>query len=61
MGFCLSCHRNPAPQLRPPDQVTRMDWSAWDATPAHRAYGAKAVAHFGIRPDRLVNCEICHR
>jgi hypothetical protein len=61
MTFCLSCHRDPAPRLRPPDQVTRMDWSGWEDTPAHRAYGALAMKHFGIEPAKLVNCEICHR
>jgi hypothetical protein len=38
-----------------------MDWSGWEDVPAHRAYGAQAVKHFGIRPAELVNCEICHR
>jgi hypothetical protein len=61
MTFCLSCHRDPAPRLRPPDQVTRMDWSGWDNIPAHRAYGVRAVKAFGIQPAKLVNCEICHR
>jgi hypothetical protein len=61
MTFCLSCHRDPAPRLRPPDQVTRMDWSGWEDVPAHKTFGAQAVKHFGIRPAELVNCEICHR
>ena len=26
MGWCLDCHRNPGPNLRPPDQVTNMRW-----------------------------------
>ncbi len=26
MGWCLECHRNPAPYLRPLDQVTDMAW-----------------------------------
>jgi hypothetical protein len=29
MEFCLDCHRDPGPHLRPRDQVTRMDWSGW--------------------------------
>jgi len=26
MGWCLSCHRNPTPYLRPVDQVTNLEW-----------------------------------
>lgn len=26
MGWCLDCHRNPAENLRPRDQITNMDW-----------------------------------
>jgi hypothetical protein len=28
MGFCLECHRDPGPSLRPKDQVTNMTWKA---------------------------------
>lgn len=61
MQFCLDCHRNPAPRLRPPDQVTRMDWSAWDADPKNRGYGEARVRALHIDPATLDNCEICHR
>ena len=26
MGWCLECHRDPAPRLRPLDQITNMGW-----------------------------------
>ena len=26
MGWCLDCHRDPTPNLRPKDQVTNMEW-----------------------------------
>lgn len=26
MGWCLDCHRNPGPNLRPADQITNMAW-----------------------------------
>ncbi|WP_394847575.1 cytochrome c family protein [Pendulispora brunnea] len=26
MGWCLECHRDPTPNLRPKDQITNMDW-----------------------------------
>lgn len=60
MGWCLDCHRDPAPHLRPPEEVTRMDWSDW--TPAEaKAFGASAVAAHHIEPGRLDDCSICHR
>jgi len=61
MRFCIECHRDPAPHLRPPDQVTRMDWTDWDQDPANRDYGRKAMAAFHIQPARLTDCSICHR
>jgi hypothetical protein len=61
MRFCIDCHRDPAPHLRPPDQVTRMDWSEWDKDPAHREFGALAMRRFHIQPAKLADCAVCHR
>ena len=60
MKFCLDCHRDPATRLRPPDQVTRMDWSGWSDETA-RKYGAAALRRYHIDVGRLDNCETCHR
>ena len=27
MGWCLECHKNPEPFLRPPDRVADMEWA----------------------------------
>jgi hypothetical protein len=32
MGWCLDCHRNPTPNLRPKDQVTNMEWTPEQAS-----------------------------
>ncbi len=62
MQWCLDCHRNPAPHLRPPEQVTRMDWSVWDSDPQkHKLYGQLMVKAYGITPSKLDDCNICHR
>ena len=61
MSWCLDCHRDPAPHLRPPDQVTRMDWSGWGRSDADKAYGAAAMKAFDIHPATLVACDVCHR
>jgi hypothetical protein len=62
MRWCLSCHRDPAPHLRPPAEVTRMDWSDWDNHPErHEGYGARMAKDFGIPGRKLDDCHICHR
>jgi hypothetical protein len=61
MTFCLDCHKDPAKALRPPEEETRMDWSGWDAVPAHRTYGAERMRELHIDPSRITNCETCHR
>ncbi|WP_205452145.1 cytochrome c3 family protein [Sphingobium estronivorans] len=60
MQFCLDCHRDPAPHLRPRQWVTRMappDWSEAQK----RAYGERVMQAHRIDPKTLDNCEICHR
>ncbi len=61
MRFCLDCHRRPASRLRPPDQVTRMDWQDWNADPAHAAFGNRFMKTHRIEPSRLTDCNVCHR
>jgi hypothetical protein len=61
MRFCLDCHRDPAPHLRPPEEETRMDWTGWENIPAHRTYGLQRVKALHIDPAKLTNCYVCHR
>jgi hypothetical protein len=40
MGWCLECHRDPKPNLRPKDQITNMEWTpemaaGWTAPDVH--------------------------
>lgn len=56
MGWCLDCHRNPEPSLRPPSEVTNMDWQP----PAGQAdFVARWKKEKSINPP--VNCSGCHR
>jgi hypothetical protein len=55
MQFCLDCHRNPAPNLRPHDKITDMKWK-----PAPGETAALA-AHAKIDPADIVHCYTCHR
>ena len=54
MSWCLDCHRNPEPNLRPRDQITNMTWRA--ATPR---ITAELSSNYGTR--RLTHCSTCHR
>lgn len=55
MGWCLECHRNPEPHLRPVSMVTQMDWPI-GASPEE---GARLREIHGINPND--NCSTCHR
>lgn len=57
MGWCLNCHRAPEVNLRPPDQVTNMTWTApgGDAF----AYGKQLREKNNINPP--TDCSTCHR
>lgn len=54
MSWCLDCHRDPTPHLRPPDQITSMTWTA--GSPADTAALADQY-----HPRRLTHCSTCHR
>ncbi len=59
MAWCLECHRNPEPYLRPRDQVTNMDWAP-PADPKARAALAKDLrAKYQVNPN--TDCVTCHR
>lgn len=63
MGFCLECHRDPAPRLRPLDKVTDLNWT-WSEDPRRaaelaRTEGAKLLREW--RVQSLDSCSACHR
>ncbi|HZD51600.1 MAG TPA: cytochrome c3 family protein [Woeseiaceae bacterium] len=58
MQFCIACHRDPAPRLRPRSQVFNL---RWHPPPDRRALGEALVREYGIDAGRLTHCYICHR
>jgi menaquinone reductase, multiheme cytochrome c subunit len=56
MSWCLDCHRNPEPNLRPPAEVTNMNWIA-PGDPVE--YGKKFAEQNNIDPP--TDCSTCHR
>ena len=64
MGFCLDCHRNPAPRLRPVEEVTNLNWSL-SALPESEQ--TALINHFQSLVDTkqinppVTSCSGCHR
>jgi hypothetical protein len=59
MQWCLDCHRNPEPYLRPMDQVFVMDWRPG---PDQEELGKKFAEERNLRTTaELTSCSTCHR
>ena len=56
MSWCLECHRDPAPRLRPQDQLTNL---AWETTENRELLGQRLIAENNIHPRQ--DCSTCHR
>jgi hypothetical protein len=56
MQWCLDCHTDPAPQLRPNSEITNMEWSP---DRPRREIGEAIVRDLQVDPP--VSCTGCHR
>ncbi|MGD0674205.1 MAG: cytochrome c3 family protein [Polyangiaceae bacterium] len=56
MEWCLDCHRDPDPHLRPLSEITNMEWHP--AGP-RREIGARVKRDLHVQPS--VQCTTCHR
>ena len=54
MSWCLECHRDPAPNLRPKAELTSMLWASADP-----ALGPKLADSYDVHPRE--SCDTCHR
>ncbi len=57
MQFCLDCHRNPGPNLRPADAIYDTQWHRTKDTPSPKAL----LAFWHVTDRKLTECSICHR
>jgi hypothetical protein len=58
MGWCLDCHRNPAPNLRPQSEIFSVHWSP---PKDQLAEGKKLLVQYHIDTEHLTDCSRCHR
>ena len=56
MGWCLDCHRNPDPHLRPQEFITQLDWVPEED---REVLGRRLREERGIDPR--TDCTTCHR
>jgi len=58
MGWCLDCHRNPAPHLRDTSKVSLTD-TKWTPGPDQADSAARLILEKKIAPSE--DCSVCHR
>ena len=56
MSWCIDCHRNPEPHLRPQEFITQLDWQPEEDP---EELGARIREKLDIDPS--TNCSTCHR
>ena len=57
MQWCLDCHRDPDPHLRPESEITDMEWRP---ARSRREIGAEIHAQLHVAPP-VESCSGCHR
>lgn len=57
MRWCLGCHRDPGPHLRPATEV----FAAASPPPGTRGLQEDLLRSYHIRTENLMNCSSCHR
>jgi Cytochrome c7 and related cytochrome c/Class III cytochrome C family len=58
MAWCLDCHRNPAPNLRPAEAITSMTWKPPEGVDPVE-YGKTLAAQYDVHSR--TSCTTCHR
>lgn len=62
MAFCLECHRDPVPHLRPRSEITNMGWDAEQLGKSQADLGKELLQEYEIHQSSfLTNCTTCHR
>jgi hypothetical protein len=62
MAWCLGCHRNPEPHLRPRDQIVAMDWRRAAESVEESKNPHEYLTEYNILDrSQLESCSTCHR
>jgi hypothetical protein len=59
MSWCVDCHRDPAPHLRPREAITAMGWRAGRTKHDARAVEAALMKRYSVAAG--TDCSSCHR
>ncbi|MBZ4394296.1 cytochrome c3 family protein [Myxococcus sp. MISCRS1] len=59
MAWCLECHRNPEPNLRPAEFITSMTWTPPKDKAEAAALGKKLKEEYDVHSRE--SCSTCHR
>jgi len=60
MEWCIACHRDPAPNIRPESKITDMTWNPTDMTPAEEQEVKSKISKIRSR-EMITSCSTCHR
>ena len=60
MEWCLSCHRDPAPNIRPQSEIYNTSWNPNDITPEQQKEVDEKIKMIRS-PEMLTSCSACHR
>ena len=65
MDWCLSCHRNPEPHLRPKEEVFNVNYDPKQEAAKRNVsvseLQSELLKEYHIKAGQLTNCSICHR
>jgi len=59
MGWCVSCHRDPGPYVRPRSEITTMGWDAAHAGAASDTMHRRLAHEYAV--TSRTDCSTCHR
>jgi hypothetical protein len=60
MEWCLSCHRNPAPSIRPQSEIYNTSWNKDEITPEQEQEVNEKISRLRSK-EMLTSCSTCHR
>jgi hypothetical protein len=60
MEWCLSCHRDPGPNIRPKSEIFNTSWNKDDMTPEQEAEVIESKTKLRSK-EFMTSCSTCHR